>query len=335
MTSVLDLDKHTRLLIVVPHPDDETLATGGLIQAALAVGASLRVVIVTDGDNNPWPQRWIENRWHIDAQARTRWGMRRRHEAVAALARLGVADEDVRHYGWPDQGLTGLLMCGAQCEDELLAEIEDFAPNLVAAPSLADRHPDHSALRVMLELALARTVFDACRRLGFVVHGRLPEGDVVTLGANMHHVRKKCEALQSHASQLILSGPRMTRICQRTEHFEAHEVPAGECVRIADHEWRIAYSPSRFNFHQRALYLIVEVDGRVIRSRYPLPLQDEGRNKNMNVDDHEPTGMEVHAGADHLRISMGRDCAVGQMFAKIERLGRRLMIYDCTGWMRG
>ncbi|MEO7936976.1 MAG: PIG-L family deacetylase, partial [Dokdonella sp.] len=161
MTSVLDLDKHTRLLIVVPHPDDETLATGGLIQAALAVGASLRVVIVTDGDNNPWPQRWVEKRWHIDAQARTRWGTRRRHEAAAALARLGVAEDDVRHYGWPDQGLTGLLMCDAQREDELLVEIVDFAPTLVAAPSLADRHPDHSALRVMLELALARTVFDA------------------------------------------------------------------------------------------------------------------------------------------------------------------------------
>ena len=144
MIDGLDLDSDTRLLVVVPHPDDETLATGGLIQIALDAGAALRVVIATDGDNNPWPQRWVEKRWRIDAEARRRWGRRRRSEVTEALARLGVTGADIRHYGWPDQGLTGLLMRDAQCEDQLVAEIVDFAPTLVVAPSLADRHPDRT-----------------------------------------------------------------------------------------------------------------------------------------------------------------------------------------------
>ena len=335
MRSVLDLDKHTRLLIVVPQPDDETLATGGLIQAVLAVGASLRVVIVTDGDNNPWPQRWVEKRWRIDAEARARWGKRRRHEAAAALARLGVAEKHIRHYGWPDQGLTGLLMCDAQCEDQLVGEILDFAPTLVAAPSLTDRHPDHNALRVMLELALARTPFDACRRLGFVVHGRLSESNVVTLETSEDQVRKKCAALQAHTSQLILSGKRMTRICERVEQFESDEISAGAIARLSDREWRIAYSRSGFHLNQRALYLIVEVDGRVIRASFSLPVEDEGRNAKIHFSDQEPLGVELHAGADHLRINLAGDHAIGQLFAKIERLGARLLIYDCTGWVRG
>ncbi|MEP6882420.1 MAG: PIG-L family deacetylase [Dokdonella sp.] len=335
MTSVLDLDNFARLLIVVPHPDDETLATGGLIQRALAVGATLRVVIVTDGDNNPWPQRWVEKRWRIDAEARARWGKRRRHEAAAALARLGMAEYDIRHYGWPDQGLTDLLMCDAQCEDQLVAEILDFAPTLAAAPSLTDRHPDHNALRVMLELALARTAFAACRRLGFVVHGRLSESNVVTLETSEEQVRKKCGALQAHTSQLILSSKRMTRLCERSEQFEVNEPPASEFARVADREWRIAFSRSGFHLHQRALYLVVEIDGKVIRAKFPLPVQHEGKHTKINMDDHESYGLEVDAGVDHLRISLAGDRATGQIFAKIERLGARLLIYDCTGWMRG
>ncbi len=335
MTSVLDLEHRARLLIVVPHPDDEILATGGLIQRALAVGATLRVIVVTDGDNNPWPQRWVEKRWRIDAEARARWGKRRRHEAATALARLGVAENDIRHYGWPDQGLTGLLMADAQCEDQLVAEILDFAPTVVAAPSLTDRHPDHNALRVMLELALVRTAFDACPRLGFVVHGPLSESNVVTLETSEDQIRKKCGALQAHTSQLILSGKRMSRICERAEQFEVNELPTGEFARVADREWRIAYSRSGFRLHQRALYLVVEVDGRVIRASFPLPVQTENRNTKIDLNDRPLLGMEVHAAVDHLRISFGGDCAPGHIFAKIERLGVRLLIYDCTGWMRG
>lgn len=39
-----------RLLVVAPHPDDETLAAGGLIQRVLMRGGAVRVVLVTAGD---------------------------------------------------------------------------------------------------------------------------------------------------------------------------------------------------------------------------------------------------------------------------------------------
>ena len=47
-----------KIAVLAPHPDDESLGTGGLIQQALAAGAEVRVIFVTDGDNNPWPQRF-------------------------------------------------------------------------------------------------------------------------------------------------------------------------------------------------------------------------------------------------------------------------------------
>ena len=54
------LSARDRVLVLAVHPDDESLCAGGLIQHALAHGAKVRVVFITDGDNNPWPQRFVE-----------------------------------------------------------------------------------------------------------------------------------------------------------------------------------------------------------------------------------------------------------------------------------
>src|SRR5690606_23578645 len=144
-----------RLLVVAPHPDDETIATGALVQSALRAGASVHVLFTTDGDNNPWPQRWLERRWHIGAGERLRWGARRRSEARTALARLAVEGRgvDAHFLGWPDQGLTTMLMQDAAAIDTLRERIAACAPSHVAIPTLDDAHPDHSAIRVMVELA--------------------------------------------------------------------------------------------------------------------------------------------------------------------------------------
>jgi LmbE family N-acetylglucosaminyl deacetylase len=111
-----------RLLIIAPHPDDESLAAGGLIQRALKAGAAVRVVFLTSGDNNPWPQRFVERRLRIGANDRVRWAERRRREAIAALAVLGVDDGSIRFLGLPDQGITRLLMQGGEAIVAALVE---------------------------------------------------------------------------------------------------------------------------------------------------------------------------------------------------------------------
>ena len=91
-----------RIAILAPHPDDESLGTGGLIQRALAAGAEVRVIFVTDGDNNPWPQRFVERRWFIEAPERARWGARRRAEGQHALQLLGAGQVQAESLGLPD-----------------------------------------------------------------------------------------------------------------------------------------------------------------------------------------------------------------------------------------
>jgi len=48
--TVLEIKQGERLLVVAPHPDDETLGAGGLIQRVVARGGEVRIVLVTAGD---------------------------------------------------------------------------------------------------------------------------------------------------------------------------------------------------------------------------------------------------------------------------------------------
>ena len=151
--------KSDKLLIVAPHPDDESLGTGGLLQRAFASQVPVRILFGTHGENNPWAQRFWERRWKIGCAERAGWGERRRQEALNAISVLGGQPECARFLNLPDQGITGLLMKG---DPELLSlfaeEIEEWRPTLVVILAMRDAHPDHSALSVVLSMVLGSFV---------------------------------------------------------------------------------------------------------------------------------------------------------------------------------
>jgi LmbE family N-acetylglucosaminyl deacetylase len=53
-------------MLIAAHPDDESLACSIVLQQAVGAGAAVRVIYATDGENNPWPQRAMERKWHLD-----------------------------------------------------------------------------------------------------------------------------------------------------------------------------------------------------------------------------------------------------------------------------
>ncbi|AGG88602.1 MULTISPECIES: PIG-L family deacetylase [Rhodanobacter] len=207
----------TRLLVVAPHPDDETIATGLLIQQVRAAGGAVRILLLTEGDNNPWPQRWLERRVRIDRADRLRWGHRRHAEMLQALACLGMPASALQSLGWPDLGLTDQLLqsCGASVS-ALVAAIGQFGPSLVVAPALADRHPDHAAAHVLTRLALAEQA-DPPPLLNYLVHGRGGDGKVVEIHGTAQQSAGKRAALAAHRSQMALSGRRLLRLAARPE----------------------------------------------------------------------------------------------------------------------
>jgi N-acetyl-1-D-myo-inositol-2-amino-2-deoxy-alpha-D-glucopyranoside deacetylase len=209
----------TRLLVVAPHPDDETIATGILIQQVVAAGGVVRVLLLTAGDNNPWPQRWVERRWRIGPHERKRWGCRRHVEILRAIEHLGLGADDLQCLAWPDMGLTNCLMNPAYgAVDTLQGAIDAFAPSLIAMPSLEDSHPDHGAAHVMIRLAVAKS---DCRPqlLAYLVHGRTHDASYVALSGTSAQQTNKQAALQKHGSQMVLSGHRLRRLIAAPERY--------------------------------------------------------------------------------------------------------------------
>ncbi len=136
-------------LVVAPHYDDEVLGCGGAVAQLAAAGAAVRVLFLTDCAGG-------EEVRFDRAEDREAYRSRRKAEAAAAVAVLGVAGSE--HLDLPDGELDSYL-------DELAAGIgaalDTQRPELVFIPSPLEVTRDH------------RAAFGALHR----VLGGLREGD--------------------------------------------------------------------------------------------------------------------------------------------------------------
>jgi N-acetyl-1-D-myo-inositol-2-amino-2-deoxy-alpha-D-glucopyranoside deacetylase len=224
MTESPTISAQTRLLVVAPHPDDETIATGLLIQQVQAAGGEVQILLLTAGDNNPWPQRWLERRVQIRGADRQRWGRRRHAEILQALQLLELPRSALQALDWPDMGVTDcLLQPENMAVSTLAAAIRQFRPSLIAMPSLDDRHPDHGAAHVLVRLALTGQAA-APQLLTYLVHGHAPDNGFMEVRGSSAEQAIKLTALAAHYSQMALSGNRMRHLAARPERYI--EVPS-------------------------------------------------------------------------------------------------------------
>ena len=75
--------------MIAPHPDDETLGAGGLIQRVLSAHGTVRVVLVTAGDGYVEAVRYETGELRPRAPVYVAYGERRLREARAAVRKLG------------------------------------------------------------------------------------------------------------------------------------------------------------------------------------------------------------------------------------------------------
>jgi len=213
-----------RILFFSPHPDDDVLAAGGLLQQIILKKISVRIVYLTDGDNNPWPQRFIERRLRVNENDRKRWGLIRRCEALAALSVLGIDSEHAVFLGLPDQGLTSLLLQQNEVlVKKIVQEITTWNPTVIIAPASFDLHPDHSAFAVMLKLALQSLSSEGkppIKVLHFSIHMDQPHpGSKLSIPLTSQQIAVKKAALMQHDSQMQLSSKRFLSYVKEQESF--------------------------------------------------------------------------------------------------------------------
>jgi LmbE family N-acetylglucosaminyl deacetylase len=187
------------MVVLAPHPDDETLGCGGLLAAASARNLKPRVVFLTDGaashaDSPTWPKRRL-----VEV---------RKAEARAALAELGVEEECTLFLGWPDSAPHPVGSPAHQASvDELLRWFKPFAPKSLWAPWSQEQHCDHEAAADLAD-AVRRAALIPLRRMDFMVWGWTSErllsghgGDLVWALPCGDHIDRRRRALSRHRTQ--------------------------------------------------------------------------------------------------------------------------------------
>lgn len=190
-----------RVLVVSPHPDDESLCCAGTIQHALAAGAEVHIVWLTSGDGFELDAVLTDHTLRPTGLDLKEYGATRMGEARAAAQALGVPAANLYFLGYPDGGLqrlfldyytqpyrssnTGLTAVGyadalspgaAYTGENLLRDLQtvfdQVAPTVVLAPSPEDRHPDHrTAGDLTLRLLGQAGAVETAR--WWIVHGGL------------------------------------------------------------------------------------------------------------------------------------------------------------------
>jgi LmbE family N-acetylglucosaminyl deacetylase len=140
LMSPADLLAGRPLVVVAPHPDDESLGLGGLIAAAAALGNGVSVIFLTDGEGS-----------HVGSPTfpPERLARLRRSEATAALAALGVPPECGHFLALGDTRLSILSSPGRLAA---MDRMQAIAPPdaLVCVTALTDPHGDHQGASALV-----------------------------------------------------------------------------------------------------------------------------------------------------------------------------------------
>jgi LmbE family N-acetylglucosaminyl deacetylase len=175
------------ILLLAPHPDDETLAVGGLIASQRGRGIDVRVVAVTDGENA--------------YKGASGLGSIRRREQEKALERLGVRPNNITRFEFVDSDV-------ASGENQLLSRLLPLVSSdtHLIAPWKHDFHPDHEVCGRIAEQIARQTKARLTSYFFWTWHcgtkERIKDLDLVRFPLNRSSIQAKSEALLCHRSQL-------------------------------------------------------------------------------------------------------------------------------------
>jgi len=150
----LTLPTQGKMLVIAPHPDDETLGCGGILSLWRQRVGAVKVVIVTDGGAGD-PANYLGTEHSLinfDAQVNeevvniqaTDVVSHRRRESLAALQILGI--EDVVFWEYPD----GNYQHEASVKERMLDLLEEYQADWLLIPSVLDYHRDHVGISLSI-----------------------------------------------------------------------------------------------------------------------------------------------------------------------------------------
>jgi LmbE family N-acetylglucosaminyl deacetylase len=237
------LDANTSLLVVAPHPDDETLCCAGVIRRVIEAGGHVSIVWITSGDGSALSMLFTEKSLFRPVEKVHDLARKRIAEARAAMGILGVASDELYFLGYPDGGIKKLVTDRA-LEKDFEAVLDHTQPNLVLMPSSVDTHPDHSASGELAYRVLSRRGAVTTARF-WIVHGG--EGwpnprqfmpiiplNIPPRGADLEEheftlsdaeVDLKHQAIEAYHTQMQFMAPFLLAFVRTSELYSLRQAP--------------------------------------------------------------------------------------------------------------
>lgn len=142
----LGIQAESRVLVIMPHPDDEAIFTAGLLHKLASSHIRTRVVTMTAGEKSTL-------RYGLRPQDNL--ALARKKELTKALAALGISDFAI--LGFPDGGLEKYEK---DITKAIVKEIRSLKPThvLCLEPDGVYGHPDHIALTAYIKRAAKKPI---------------------------------------------------------------------------------------------------------------------------------------------------------------------------------
>jgi LmbE family N-acetylglucosaminyl deacetylase len=201
-----------RILVLSPHPDDESIGCGGTLVRHVSEGDAVHVVFLTSGEKGG----------HGRSEAATI--RTREREARMAAKILGI-----RHVEFWQQS-DGALRPTPAIVVRLQEKLKRFKPAIIYVTHDREMHPDHRGAVRLLRRALTSVKKSRPYVLGYEVWTPIQQLDrIVDISAFM---AKKLRAVRAYRSQCGVMGfPEAVRGLNRYRG-EMHNWPGGDYAEV-------------------------------------------------------------------------------------------------------
>ena len=169
-----------RVLVIAPHPDDETIGNTGIIRYCIENNIPVHVVVITSGAN-------------IRSSAKERHS-----ESMAAMKELGLKSDAITFLDYPENSASlfnqnwdydkllkepdgtshsndsfayelNAPYCGENLEKNLEQVIGDFQPTIITYPDPNDKNSDHWTTSAFVEYTIDKMNYN-CKKYGYLAH---------------------------------------------------------------------------------------------------------------------------------------------------------------------
>ncbi len=184
-SSLAKSDNNWDVLVIAPHPDDETLGAGGTIIQALKAKKSVGIVVLTNGDGYPLAAAKISD----TTTEYKKLAVTRQNYLVNALSLIDFPQSNLYFLAYPDGGLLDIFKANSRqpyvslqtgnkhsyaalhtdyhskkhgkpapytrtaIVDDLTQIIKQKQPRSIYVTSVNDSHPDHQAAFLLTQQA--------------------------------------------------------------------------------------------------------------------------------------------------------------------------------------